>query len=231
MSVNQLVISGYVPTEAQVRATQEATRRSQEGTNQVTRAPLFANVRVPRAPVVPTDNPDEPEHLDAEDFEVEIPEPVAAPRGNFRGFVMTLQKTDVGRGQTTAGTSARSPEIFIPLSARDYDSEFWGYPDDFTPDISKPGKMDRRGVRMRVGVNTVDVNMMTWPAKHDFRLRSEALRSAGNVGDILKIERTDGQGGFAYYVEIIPQGTLQYGQFLALCVNPVRNSQKRWGYY
>ncbi len=53
--------------------------------------------------------------MDAEDFEVEIPEPVAAPRGNFRGFVMTLQKTDVGRGQTTAGTSARSPEIFIPL--------------------------------------------------------------------------------------------------------------------
>lgn len=229
--LNQLVISGYVPTEAQARATQEATRRSQEATNQVTRAPLFANVRVPRAPVVPTDNPDEPEDLDAEDFEVEIPEPVAAPRGNFRGFVMTLQKTDVGRGQTTAGTSARSPEIFIPLSARDYDSEFWGYPDDFTPDISKPGKMDRRGVRMRVGVNTVDVNMMTWPAKHDFRLRSEAVRSAGNVGDILKIERTDGQGGFAYYVEIIPQGTLQYGQFLALCVNPVRNSQKRWGYY
>ena len=30
------------------------------------------------------------------------------------GFVMTLQQTDVGVGQTTTGTSRRSPEIFVP---------------------------------------------------------------------------------------------------------------------
>jgi len=223
--LNQLVKNGYVKSETQVRATQGSVSSS------INRIPLFANVQVPRAPAVPRQAPDQPEDLLEEDFEVEIPEPVAAPGGNFTGFAMTLQRTDVGRGQTTTGTSARSPEIFIPLSARDYDPEFWGWPDDFITDPKKPGKMDRRGVKMRVGINTVDVNMMTWPDKHDFRLRSEALRSAGNVGDILRIERTDGQGGFAYYVEIIPQGTLQYSQFLALCVNSVRNSKKRWGYY
>ncbi|NET43979.1 hypothetical protein [Okeania sp. SIO2B3] len=222
--LNQLVRNKYVKGEAQVRATQElASSRN--------RTSLFANIQVPRAPVPPRQTPDEPEDLSEEDFEVEIPEPVAAPGGNFTGFAMTLQRTDVGRGQTTAGTSARSPEIFIPLSARDYDPEFWGWPGDFTPDPKKPRKMDRRNVKMRVGITTVDVNMMTWPDKHDFRLRSEALRSAGNVGDILRVERTDGQSGFAYYVEIIPQGTLQYSQFLALCVNSVRNSKKRWGYY
>ena len=222
--LNQLVRNKYVKGETQVRATQElASSRN--------RTSLFANIQVPRAPAPPRQTPDEPEDLLEEDFEVEIPEPVAAPKGNFIGFAMTLQRTDVGRGQTTTGTSARSPEIFIPLSARDYDPEFWGWPGDFTPDPKKPRKMDRRNVKMRVGITTVDVNMMTWPDKHDFRLRSEALRSAGNVGDILRIERTDGQGGFAYYVEIIPQGTLQYSQFLALCVNSVRNSKKRWGYY
>ncbi|MDJ0556771.1 MAG: hypothetical protein QNJ68_20470 [Microcoleaceae cyanobacterium MO_207.B10] len=222
--LNQLVRNKYVKGETQVRATQElASSRN--------RTSLFANIQVPRAPAPPRQTPDEPEDLLEEDFEVEIPEPVAAPGGNFTGFAMTLQRTDVGRGQTTTGTSARSPEIFIPLSARDYDPEFWGWPGDFTPDPKKPRKMDRRNVKMRVGITTVDVNMMTWPDKHDFRLRSEALRSAGNVGDILRIERTDGQGGFAYYVEIIPQGTLQYSQFLALCVNSVRNSKKRWGYY
>lgn len=223
--LNQLVKNGYVSSETQVRATQGSVSSS------INRISLFADVQVPRAPAILRQAPDQPEDLLEEDFEVEIPEPVAAPKGNFIGFAMTLQRTDVGRGQTTTGTSARSPEIFIPLSARDYDPEFWGWSGDFITNPKKPGKMDRRGVKMRVGINTVDVNMMTWPDKHDFGLRSEALRSAGNVGDILRIERTDGQGGFAYYVEIIPQGTLQYSQFLALCVNSVRNSKKRWGYY
>ena len=58
-------------------------------------------------------------------------------------FFMTLQKTDVGVGQTTAGTSRRSPEIFIPLAARDAAPDFWGWPTAFTPDPARPGKMDR----------------------------------------------------------------------------------------
>ncbi len=84
---------------------------------------------------------------------------------------------------------------------------------------------------MRIGADVVDVNMMTWPDKHDFRLRAEALRSAGNVEDILRIERADGKNGFIYYVEIIPQGTMHYEQYLSLCKNMVKNSQKKWGYY
>ena len=39
-----------------------------------------------------------------------------APQKAGRHYVMTLQKTDVGVGQTTAGTSRRSPEI--PLVSR-----------------------------------------------------------------------------------------------------------------
>jgi hypothetical protein len=84
---------------------------------------------------------------------------------------------------------------------------------------------------MRIGADVVDVNMMTWPDKHDFRLRCEALRSAGNVEDILRIERANGKKGFTYYVEIIPQGTMHYAQYLSLCQNAVKNSQKKWGYY
>ena len=61
--------------------------------------------------------------------------PRAAPKVSSFGtvgqkvtnFVMTLQKTDVGVGQTTEGTPRRSPEIFIPLSARDAAPDFWGW--------------------------------------------------------------------------------------------------------
>ncbi len=153
------------------------------------------------------------------------------PASEFVHFVMTLQRTDVGVGQTTAGTSRRSPEIFIPLAARNAAPDFWDWPSGFTLDPRKPGKHDRLGVRMRLGTSVVSVNMMTWPAKHDFRLRSEALRSAGNIGDILHLEKIDPATGFEYFAEVIPQGTSQHSSYLALCTQPVRNSQKKYGYH
>ena len=147
------------------------------------------------------------------------------------GFIMTLMRTDVGIGQTTPGRSRRSPEIFIPLAARDANTEFWGWRDTFTEDTSHPGKFDRHGVRIRLGGEVIRVNMMTWPVKHDFRLRSEALRSSGEIGDLIRIEKTVGSEYFDYYVEIIPQGTSDYDYYKDFCTNAVRNSERRWGYY
>lgn len=176
------------------------------------------------------DLPEEAMQEDSDDIIVEIAPPAPGQAGKYQAFLMTLQKTDVGVGQTTKGTSRRSPEIFIPLAARDADPNFWGWPNQFAPDTTKPGKMDRFGVKMRIGTTIVEVNMMTWPDKHDFRLRSEHLRSAGSIGDILYMERSDGKAGFTYYVEVIPQGSARHGEYLARCVNPVRNSKRLWGY-
>jgi hypothetical protein len=117
------------------------------------------------------------------------------------------------------------------LTARDANPEFWGWPDSFNKDDSKPGKFDRQGVRIHLGGQVVDVNMMTWPDKHDFRIRSEALRSAGSVGDLLRMERPSAQAGYDYYVAIIPQGTPEHDDFMELCTEATRNSQRRWGYY
>ena len=156
-----------------------------------------------------------------------IQEPVS-PLG-AQGFLMTLQRTDVGVGQTTPGTSRRSPEIFIPLTARNANPDFWEWPNGFTSDAT--GKSDRHGVRMRLGTDTILVNMMTWPKKHDFRLRSEKLRSAGQVGDILRIEKVGPATDYDYYVEVVPRATSQYYLYLQLCRHPVRNSEKRYGYY
>ncbi len=147
------------------------------------------------------------------------------------GFVMTLMKTDVGTGQTTPGKSRRSPEIFIPLKARNAKPEFWGWPDKFTESLERAGKVDRFGVRMRLGGDVINVNMMTWPVKHDFRLRSEKLRSAGEIGDLIRIEKTDSSTGFEYYVEIIPQKTGDYEYYRSLCTNRTTNSERKWGYY
>ena len=161
-----------------------------------------------------------------------LPAPQACPLVQTRRFfVMTLQQTDVGVGQTAKGTSRRSPEIFIPLAARDAHPRFWNWPDAFELDPDRPGKRDWRGARIQLGGEIAVVNMMTWPDKHDFRLRSEALRSAGNVGDILRIEKADPSSGCDYEAEVIRQGTDRYSMHLARCRESVRNSQKKYGYY
>ena len=84
---------------------------------------------------------------------------------------------------------------------------------------------------MRLGTQILDVNWWYNPDKRDYRLRHEALRGGGNVGDILRIELADGKGGFDYYVEIIPAGTSLFDQYAAICTQSVRNSKKKFGYY
>lgn len=234
--LNRLVALGYVPPErlstpdsdeerirnavAQGMAASVASRGKER---------LFSSLSVPRAPasgrIILTPGGGKSRVQPAQRGTG------AATLAGTTGFVMTLQQTDVGVGQTTGGTSRRSPEIFIPLSARDANPLFWGWDKMFKQDRLKPGKYDRQGVKMRIGANMISVNMMTWPDKHDFRLRSEALRSAGNIGDIMRIEKVDPASGAEYYVEVVPQGTTQYPTYLQLCSNAVRNSKKKFGYY
>jgi hypothetical protein len=208
-----VVLEAQEPAEADpdAPATAQSRLTRQEG--------LFARVGVQAPPSVPRPG------------RTLVPTLPATARRLVQGFVMTLQQTDAGYGQTSRGTSRRSPEVFIPLAARDYSPEFWGWQNLFAEDRDRRGKWDRRGVRVRIGTQVAEVNMMTWPVKHDFRLRSEALRSAGSVGDILRLERVKDTVDYDYYAEIVPQARSEYGYYLDLCTETVRNSDKRWGYY
>ena len=220
--LNRLVGLGFVPKEA-LAAPETRDAMAPQSTaagnveEEVETEPLFAARAEPRAPTTPS---------------ATRAEEVSKPKMGTKGFVMTLQRTDVGVGQTTTGTARRSPEIFIPLSARDANPGFWKWPDAFTPDPSRQDKLDRFNVRMSLGGRIISVNMTTWPDKHDFRLRSEALRSAGSIGDIMRMEKVDDLAyGFEFYVEIVPKGTTQFPVYRALCTKSVRNSDKHYGYY
>jgi len=176
--------------------------------------------------------------LEAETLTVAVPTPTTPQSGTYRIFLITLQKTDVGVGQTTSGKQRRSPEIFIPLICRDYDPDFWGWPNSFVSDVNWTGpldrdgrgKMDRANVMVRLAGTTIPVTIWYNPDKKDIRIRSEHIRSAGAIGDILYLERADGTSGFSYYVEIIPQGTVRYSEHIRLCTKSVRNSRKLWNY-
>ena len=152
-------------------------------------------------------------------------------RSYVHGFVMTLQNTDAGIGQKKPGTSQRSPEIFIPLAARDMMPAFWGWTEKFVPDSNKPGKYDRRNVPMGFEGEKITVNMMTWPDRHDFRIRCAALRNASNIGDILRLEIAANSDDFAYFAQIIPITSNQHDTYARICRYGVQNSAKKFGYY
>jgi len=210
--------------------------------------PLFISTTVPPPPPV-AQAATETEETEIAAEAAELPAATVLPppgivlllAGGVSSFVMTLQNTDVGVGQTTAGTSRRSPEVFIPLAALDQNPGFWTFPNQFTADVTwnnaHPkarrnglGKMDRMDVPMRIGVIR-SVRMFFNPRKGDFRLGNEALRSSGNIGDILLVRRVDPVNGFEYDIQVAPQGSPLFQQLAPFCNTSVPNSHKLFGYF
>jgi hypothetical protein len=232
--LNDLRDNDYLPTENQIRqARKEKSRQAQERGKRAKGFKPFKMTKVPPAPYQPAIPVQLPEGISVAETTPDtfVVEPVEEQDGLFMGFVMTLQQTDVGYGQKTAGASRRSPEIFIPLKARDEDPIFWGWRALFVQDPKNLDKYDRWNVKMLIRGNIESINMMTWPLKHDFRLRSESLRRGASPGDILKIERSDGTAGYQYVVEVISSTGPNYPAHLALCSHDTPNSKKKWGYY
>jgi HKD family nuclease len=247
--LRRLTLDGWIPDEAYARGVDipgNEHGRTHEGNL------LFSGVPVPRAPAVYT-IASSPSVVRADDSAANLKgtattagviaqQPQAQRSGDLSGlrervFLMTLQNTDVGVGQVRPGKQRRSAEVFIPLVCRDHDPKFWGWPSLFVEDASYVGrrdaqgrgKMDRANVRIRIGEKIVNAVFWYNPNKKDVRIRSEDLRSAGKVGDILYM-KTSGDPGFDYHIEVISQGTPHHQKYSAMCKNIVRNSLKRWVY-
>jgi HKD family nuclease len=223
--LEEIYYHGYVVDDSSALGEEKTVEDSRKGAVKGGPLGLFAKVKVPGAPSVR--KPARRTKVPVTGLHKPVSAVLAERRHN--AFVMTLQRTDCGVGQMTAGTSRRSPEVFIPLSARKHNPDFWEWPEEFEEDPKKKGKHDRRNVSMELEGRIIHVNMMTWPAKHDFRLRSEALRSAGNIGDILKIKKSDDKE-VKYRVEVIKKHSQDYSKHLRLCSHSTPNSKKRWGY-
>jgi HKD family nuclease len=228
--IQELVDKGFVPTESLIaQVTGETEAKVRGGAKEARGKSPFGSKRVSAAPKVAGISKEKVGQKKGP-LEGNAGRAVVQADG-LTGFFMTLQQADVGKGQTTKGTSKRSPEMFIPLAARDANPDFWGWSKLFKQDPSKLGKYDRSNVRMMLGGHVIAVNMMTWPDKSDFRLRNGELRDAGNIGDVLRIVKTEGNAQFDYLVEIVGPKNPAYAKYAAMCNNAVRNSTKRWGYH
>jgi len=216
-----------------------------------TTKPLFKGVSVRKAPKARTKLTTPPwlkkiiQHVKA------TTESTLAPSG--RSFLMTLQNTDVGYGKKTSGSSARSPEIFIPMRAVYAAPLFWGWPNLFSVDIGwstkhakwiaahkvtsrRAGrpleKMDRGGVRFQSARGGKPIVATVWynPKKNDLRIRHQQLRGAGHVGDILLLRMPSSPATFEYEFDVIKPTDARFADLLASCTIKIPNSQKRIGY-
>lgn len=191
------------------------------------------------------------------------PASASQPSGNmpFKAVVtfgMTLQNTDVGVGQTTAGTSARSPEVFIPIKALDLSPTFWGWLTPYQPGPTyvadsawaashsawiatekvktnrKPRPLDKLDWSpLSASLNGKPITASIWfnPIKKDIRIRESSLRSAGDIDDIMLIQPAPAGSHRNYDIRIIKKTDPNYATVLAKLTYSITNSQKRIGYF
>lgn len=234
--IAELNANGDLPNEAEINArTKAVTKKVKPGALGEVKK-FFAAVKVPGAPHVAFAKEAAKQ---AKASTASRNQTATAAQLEATGFVITLKNTDVGFGQKTVGAAKRSPELFIPKVCVRANPEFWGWPQLFKADPKYKGKadsdgftkMDRKEVRMQLGIETLSVTWWYNPNKKDYRMRNKSLRGAGSIGDILRIELADGSTGFDYYAAIIPKGTSDFAKYAAICTESVRNSEKKYGYY
>lgn len=155
-----------------------------------------------------------------------VPAPIVLPPVST--FLMTLQNTDVTRG-------GRSPDVWIPLEARDQNPLFWQWPVRYNRVQRQSGTYDECYYRVNIhapgGASLEDVRFYNYQEKREFRINTDKIRSQAQVGDLLQIDRAAVGVGYEYEFTIIPQTNPVHAQLLALC-QKVRagNSQKRYAY-
>ena len=144
-------------------------------------------------------------------------------------FVMVLGTRDA---QTQRGFS---PDIFIPIAARNAEPAFWRWPESYVRH-SPNGTYDERRVAILVrteqGASLVrGVRNYFYHERAEFRLNCSELVSQASAGDLLVLELpAEPIPDVDYIGSVVPQTSPLFQVYSAIAANTVRKSTKRWGY-
>lgn len=145
-------------------------------------------------------------------------------------FVMTFGPRDAG---TRTGFS---PDIFVPLAARDEERSFWRWPENYVQAGTTSGTYDERRVNILVeGTNgsvlVRGVRLYFYHQRSEFRLNCSELVALASPGDLLVLELlADPTAGADYAGSVVRRSSSGFSTYDAIAHNQVRNSTKRWGY-
>jgi hypothetical protein len=129
----------------------------------------------------------------------------------------------------------------IPLEAIELAKEFWGWPDEYSKEVSPRAGNDRVywnwrpiwriwSVEALGNVTTQEVRMYMYENSSDFRFYVRPLVNAGgDLGDVVRIRRI-AQPDAEFECVLARQGTPEYEEWITSCTQAVRNSTRRFGY-
>lgn len=151
-------------------------------------------------------------------------------------FVMVMGNRD------TRQKTGYSRDIYIPLTARNFNPSFWRWPDGFSEaGEGTVGRYPERRIDILVRPIALQPQVVEgariyyYDKKHEFRLNCGRLIEGAASGDILVIQISregatfEGQA-YEYEATVISPTHLSYSTFFHLCTHKVKGSPKRWGY-
>ncbi|HBB17913.1 MAG TPA: hypothetical protein DCZ97_13270 [Syntrophus sp. (in: bacteria)] len=129
----------------------------------------------------------------------------------------------------------------IPLEAIELAKEFWGWPDEYSKDVSPRSGADRVywnwrprweiwSVENPGDVVIQEVRMYMYENSSDFRFYVRPLVNAGaDLGDVVRIRRIAAPDA-EFECVLARRGTPEYTEWMKSCTQPVRNSTRKFGY-
>lgn len=129
----------------------------------------------------------------------------------------------------------------IPLEAIELAKEFWGWPDEYSKEVSPRAGKDRVywnwrpkwriwSVEAPGDVTAQEVRMYMYENSSDFRFYVRPLVNAGgDLGDVVRIRRI-AEPGAEFECVLARQGTSDYDEWIKSCTQAVRNSTRSFGY-
>jgi HKD family nuclease len=197
--------------------------------------PLFPRTPVPPAPPV---DPDLigliPKFKPSGDLESD--QRSVAQFRPWSQFVMTLGERD------TRQQAGYSRDVYIPLAARNFNRQFWGWPNKFKPGSAKTvGTYLERRITMLIrpvtgGAQVAEnVRLYYYEDKREFRLNCGRLVTGARAGDLLIIQKSLGSAvfegrAFEFEATVLPTNHPKYASFVKECNHQIGTSAKRWGY-
>ena len=247
--LDKLIDGGEIPSESEARTGRDVPARATKG-DYVEGAAIFGAEDIAAPPPLPSELLEGlvtivrarrraariEKRRALEDTTVESL-PIDDQRSDYllpAAFYMTLPTL---QGHSIPGESR------IPLEAIEMAKEFWGWPDKYSRAVSPRAGRDRVywnwrpkwrvwSVDSPTDVIIQEVRMYMYENSSDFRFYARPLINAGaDLGDIVRIKRiAEPEGDAEYECVLAKTSTQQYREWIELCVLPVRNSQRLFGY-
>jgi len=236
---------GYVPTEEEARKSRTASRKPK------------VKVDDKKEPLFGMENFDPPPPLPADLLERLIKD-VRKRRRSAKKAAKKLTKKAAAKPIDDTVSDVVQPAAFymtlptlqgknipgegrIPLEAVELAKEFWGWPDEYSKEVSPRQGRERVYWNWRPmwriwdvtapdDVTTLEVRMYMYENSSDFRFYVRPLVNAGaDLGDVVRIRRI-AESDAEFECVLARQGTPEYDDWIKSCTQPVRNSTRRFGY-